>query len=361
MKRAAIFFDRDNTLIASDGYLGDPNKVVLIDGAADAVAKCRQYGFKVVIVSNQSGVARGMFAEADVQAVNTRMEELLRGKNANAIVDLHEYCPFHPEASVEQYRQDSDLRKPKPGMLLKAADTLKLDLTRSWLVGDALRDIEAGKAAGCHTILFTAPGLPASPEASKASDVQPDFTADSLKQAMDIIAREVFIKAAPRPTATAPIASPEPAAGLAVPTASAAAPAAPPSSPASAETGRIAAIAPVPAGKQSTPESAQPKPDAGATATIASAPRSPVVANQPCSQTEKLLEQILAELKQHREAPEGVFSISKLMAGAVQAVALATLLLAYFNRSDAGVQAILLFAIALQTLTIALLIMARQK
>ena len=349
MKRAAVFFDRDNTLIASDGYLGDPNKVVLIDGAAEAVAKCRQYGFKVVTVSNQSGVARGMFTEADVQAVNTRMEELLRGKNPNALIDLHEYCPFHPEATVEPYRQDSDLRKPRPGMLLKAAETLKLDLARCWLIGDALRDIEAGKSAGCRTILFTAPGLPASPEAFKASDVQPEFTADSLKQAMDIIAREVFIKAAPKPPAGVPMAG--------TPSVSSPAPGTPGESRGEGPGDAGTAISP---SKANAPEHRPHNRDAGTTIAAGIAP-SPAVAVRPASRTDQLLEQILAELKQHRQGPAGDFSISKLLAGAVQAVALATLLLAYVNRADAGVQAILLFAIALQLLTIALLIMARQK
>ncbi|MGA2500572.1 MAG: HAD family hydrolase [Tepidisphaeraceae bacterium] len=353
MKRAAVFFDRDNTLIASDGYLGDPNKVVLIDGAAEAVAKCRQYGFKIVVVSNQSGVARGMFTEADVQAVNTRLEELLRGKNANAIIDRHEYCPCHPEATIEQYRQESDLRKPRPGMLLKAAEALKLDLSRCWLIGDALRDIEAGKAAGCRTILFTAPGLPASPEASKASDVQPEFTADSLKQAIDIIAREVFIKAVPKPAnnvppAGSPVAASASGAAPPVSTPSLGAPTALPPSPGSPEKGQSED----PAAKPCLPQPAGP---------VASISPSSAAAIQPASRTDKLLEQILAELKRHREAPLGDFSISKLLAGAVQSVALATLLLAFFNRTAPDVQAILLFAIALQTLTIALLIMSRQR
>ncbi|MFI5377863.1 MAG: D-glycero-alpha-D-manno-heptose-1,7-bisphosphate 7-phosphatase [Tepidisphaerales bacterium] len=354
MKRVAVFFDRDNTLIASDGYLGDPEKVVLTDGAADAVAKARQYGFKVVTVSNQSGVARGMFTEADVQAVNTRMEELLRGKNQNAIIDRHEYCPFHPEAAVEQYRQDSDLRKPKPGMLLKAAAELKLDLTRCWLIGDALRDIEAGKAAGCRTILFTAPGLPASPETSKPSDVQPEFTADSLKQALDIIAREVFIKAAPKPAAGAPSSGASSASSRSPGTSRAstsalAAPAALPPSPGTPGEGR-SGEGPV-AGPHSPPPADSD----------ADLPPMPTVAAQPASRTEKLLEQILLELKQHREAPQGEFSITNILTYAVQSVALATLLLAYVNRTAPGVQTYLLFAIALQTLTIALLIMSRQK
>ena len=146
MKRPAVFFDRDNTLIANDGYLGDASQVQLITGAADAVAKVRELGYATVIVSNQSGVARGLFDETAVRAVDARMAELLLAQNPAAIIDRHEYCPFHPQAVVDQYRQDSPLRKPKPGMLLTAAAAMGLDLSRSWLIGDAPRDSHTGSA-----------------------------------------------------------------------------------------------------------------------------------------------------------------------------------------------------------------------
>src|SRR5215471_10199215 len=100
MKRPAIFFDRDNTLIVSDGYLGDPDKVVLMDGAADAVARARSMGFSTIVVSNQSGVARGMFGEDDVDAVNRRIDQMLKMASSSAVIDRHEFCPFHPEATV---------------------------------------------------------------------------------------------------------------------------------------------------------------------------------------------------------------------------------------------------------------------
>ena len=169
MKRPAVFFDRDNTLIANDGYLGDASQVKLIAGAADAVARVRALGYATVIISNQSGVARGLFNEAAVQAVDARMADLLLAQNPAAIIDRHEFCPYHPQAVVEQYRKDSPLRKPEPGMLLAAADAMALDLSNSWLIGDAPRDITAGKAAGCRTILFSEPDLPPSP-AAKGKD-----------------------------------------------------------------------------------------------------------------------------------------------------------------------------------------------
>src|SRR5258707_11762574 len=145
MKRADVFFDRDNTLMACDGYLGNPSEVVLVEGAADAVARARALGYATVVVSNQSGVARGMFDETAVRAVNARLDELLQAANPGAIIDRHEFCPFHPEGTVEAFRQESPLRKPKPGMILAAAEAMALDLARSWGVGDAGRDIEAGQ------------------------------------------------------------------------------------------------------------------------------------------------------------------------------------------------------------------------
>jgi len=188
--KPAVFFDRDNTLILSDGYLGDPAGVVLIAGAADAIAHLRKLGFAVVVFSNQSGVARGLFGEDAVIAVNQRMDQLLREQNPGAIVDRHEFCPFLPDAVVEKYRRDSDLRKPKPGMIHRAAAALELDLSRSWVIGDAPRDIEAGAAAGCRTILVNDATLPPSPAALASSAVRPDATVSSLAQAIDVIQRQ---------------------------------------------------------------------------------------------------------------------------------------------------------------------------
>src|SRR4051812_39669225 len=187
MRRRAVFFDRDNTLIVGNEYLGDPDKVVLMPGAADAVARARAMGFAVVIVSNQSGVARGMFDEDAVRAVNRRLDELLKAENSAALIDCHEFCPFHPEGTVERYRNESPLRKPKPGMILAAAERLALDLRGSWLIGDAPRDVEAGHAAGCRTILFQPEGVAPSPAAQQAWRVQPEFVVTTLEEAMDYV------------------------------------------------------------------------------------------------------------------------------------------------------------------------------
>jgi D-glycero-D-manno-heptose 1,7-bisphosphate phosphatase len=303
MKRPAVFFDRDNTLIANDGYLGDPEKVVLVEGAADAVARARALGFATVVVSNQSGVARGLFDEAAVQAVNRRMDQMLLRENAAAVIDRHEFCPYHPEATIDKYRQDSTLRKPRPGMIMSAADRLALDLKRSWVIGDAPRDVEAGKAAGCHTILLHLPGVAESPAASEKLASEPDYHAANLKEAMDFI-----------------------------------------------ENNRIA------------PDE-QPQRSPQAMASPAPLRTSPALANEePASRLERLAEQILEELRTiNRNDHYSDFSVSKLMAGIVQVLALASLLLSYLNRSSPSFPSYMLTTIFLQTLTISLLIMGRQR
>ena len=187
MKKPAIFFDRDNTLIANDGYLGDPAQVKLIRGAAAAVARARAMGFAVVTFSNQSGVARGLFSEEAVERVNEKMQELLKRENTQAKIDRNEFCPFHPEAVIEKYRKESDLRKPKPGMIFLAAEQMDLDLSASWVIGDAPRDIDAGHAAGCRTILIRDLSLSASPAAEEPGAIEPDEIVGSLSEAMDII------------------------------------------------------------------------------------------------------------------------------------------------------------------------------
>jgi D-glycero-D-manno-heptose 1,7-bisphosphate phosphatase len=187
--RPCIFFDRDNTLIATAGYLGSVADLRLIDGAAEAVARARDLGFAVVVASNQSGVARGLYTETEVQAVNRALDEMLLAAHPAAQIDRHAYCPYHPDAVVPRYRLDSELRKPRPGMLLRAAAELGLDLGQSWMIGDAPRDIEAGRAAGCRTVLLRLPGLERSPAAEEQSLVRPDQIVASLSEALDFVER----------------------------------------------------------------------------------------------------------------------------------------------------------------------------
>jgi D-glycero-D-manno-heptose 1,7-bisphosphate phosphatase len=153
-RRPAVFVDRDNTLIHDPGYLRDPEQVKLLPGSADAIRRLRIAGWPIIVVSNQSGVARGYLTEKDVAAIHERMIGLLESEGSG--VDAIYYCPYldGAEAICPEYRKDSDLRKPKPGMLLLAAREHGLDLARSWMIGDGERDVQAGKSAGCRTILL---------------------------------------------------------------------------------------------------------------------------------------------------------------------------------------------------------------
>lgn len=152
MSAPAVFLDRDGTIIEDAGYLDDTSGVCLLPGAAEAIRRFRKAGYRVVVVSNQSGVARGLFDEDTLARVHARVVEALEGQGAT--LDGAYYCPYldGPEAKVAAYRRDSELRKPKPGMLLQAARELDIDLKRSWMIGDSSSDVEAGRRAGCRTI-----------------------------------------------------------------------------------------------------------------------------------------------------------------------------------------------------------------
>jgi len=335
MRRPAVFFDRDNTLIVGNDYLGEPAKVHLVAGAAAAVAKCRAMGFATVVVSNQSGVARGMFNEDAVKACNARMDELLLEHNRAAVIDRHEYCPFHPDAKVEAYRQDSFLRKPKPGMILAAADAMALDLVRSWVIGDAPRDVAAGKAAGCRTVLIIDPSLAPSPAALEASSVKADYTVTTLIEAIEVVAKQTHKTNQPMPAqpAAAPEKAPEAPRSVAVST------------------------------KPQPLHQPAPSPKADSIPVKREHPPAAPTLHVDLSRLEVVSQQILVELKKANEARHDDFSISKLVAGIMQVLALAALMLAYFlYRSDVNsLHSCLLVALFLQVFTVALLIMSRQK
>ena len=146
----AVFLDRDNTLIANDGDLGDPDAVVLLEGVSEGIQRLDQAGYRLVVITNQGGVARGRYGEADVDAVHRRMQALLPPPPELSFY----YCPFHPKGTVPEYTREHPWRKPAPGMLLEAADREQLDLKASWMIGDQPRDAEAGLAAGCRAILL---------------------------------------------------------------------------------------------------------------------------------------------------------------------------------------------------------------
>lgn len=179
----AIFLDRDNTIIDDPGYINDPGQVKLLPGAVETLSQLRSMGYMLVIISNQSGVARGIVTEEVLGLIHQRLKELL-GKE-NVFLDGIYYCPFHPDGVVPEYTKQSDCRKPAPGMILRAASQLGIELNQSWMVGDSYRDVAAGKSSGCKTILINCPARPA---IKSAGDPEPDRQAVNIKEAGNIIA-----------------------------------------------------------------------------------------------------------------------------------------------------------------------------
>ncbi|MAD78512.1 MAG: hypothetical protein CMJ51_03975 [Planctomycetaceae bacterium] len=175
-----IFLDRDNTLIANDGDLGDPTRVSLLEGVPEGLLRLREAGYRLVVVTNQGGVARGRYGEEDVDKVHREIAGLLdQAAGRRGLIDRFYYCPYHPEAILPEYRREHPWRKPRPGMLLQAARDLALDLSASWMIGDQPRDIEAGRAAGCRTVLVG--------DAEGDTQIQPTAAATDFTEAVDLV------------------------------------------------------------------------------------------------------------------------------------------------------------------------------
>jgi D-glycero-D-manno-heptose 1,7-bisphosphate phosphatase len=149
--RPAVFLDRDGTINIDAGYIKRMERFELYPFAIDAIRLFNQAGYLVVILTNQIGVAQGMYGEDFVAAVADHLAE--RAASGGGRIDGHYYCPHSPDAAVPQYRVDCDCRKPKPGMVLQAASELAIDLRRSVVIGDRWRDIAVAKAVGCRGIL----------------------------------------------------------------------------------------------------------------------------------------------------------------------------------------------------------------
>jgi D-glycero-D-manno-heptose 1,7-bisphosphate phosphatase len=180
MKRA-VFLDRDGTLIQDRGYICDFSQVGFFPFAASAVRALNRAGYLVIVASNQSAVARGICSEEQVLELHRRLQAHFKRRGAAIAAFYH--CPFMAEGTVEAYRGHSPLRKPEPGMLLRAATDFDLDLDRCFMVGDKADDIEAGKRAGCRTILVRTGKGGESETSLAAGGLAPDRIVDDLAAA----------------------------------------------------------------------------------------------------------------------------------------------------------------------------------
>jgi D-glycero-D-manno-heptose 1,7-bisphosphate phosphatase len=164
----AVFLDRDGTINVERDYLHRSEDFAFIPGAPAAIRLLREAGYRIVVVTNQSGIARGYYDEAALHRLHRHMDELLAREGA--AVDAWYHCPHHPDGAVDRYRAVCDCRKPLPGMLLQAAADLQIELSASYIIGDKLADVEAGLAAGCRPVLVKT-GYGTAEEARVGSDV----------------------------------------------------------------------------------------------------------------------------------------------------------------------------------------------
>jgi len=164
----AIFLDRDGTINIDHGYVHEIDNFEFIDGVIDAMRELKAMGYALVLVTNQSGIARGLYNEAQFEMLTEWMDWSLADRDVD--FDGIYYCPHHPEASVEEYRQECDCRKPQPGMLISARDFLHIDMAASYIVGDKMEDMQAGAAANVGTKVLVRTGKPVTPEAEKSAD-----------------------------------------------------------------------------------------------------------------------------------------------------------------------------------------------
>jgi D-glycero-D-manno-heptose 1,7-bisphosphate phosphatase len=309
MPNKAIFLDRDDTLIEDPGYINHPDQVKLLNGAARALVELKKMGYKLVVASNQSAVARGIVTETVLNEIHDRLSQLLAEKGA--FLDRIYYCPYHPDGVVAKYRKESDSRKPNPGMLLAAASEMDIDLGQSWFIGNSPCDIEAGLRAGCKTILIKRSQVNRRPG---PGEPVPDYNSVNIKEAVNIIKK---YHRSPREPDNQSRQNP--------------APQAPPVT-------------------QITEQPPPPEPNHPDVL--------PAERHSPPQTTEELLSNILEQLKTMRRASMfGEFSATRLMAGIVQIIALLCLLVSVWllldpNRKDNSVLVALGFAMLLQLMSL---------
>lgn len=181
-KKKAVFLDRDGTIVAHEPYLSSPDQLKLLPNAVQGIRLFREYGYLIIIVTNQSGVARGFFDEERLMLIHKRLMDML--EEEGVVIDGIYYCPHHTEGIIEQYKINCDCRKPSPGMLLDAARKYHIDLTQSLMIGDSEADMLAGRNAGCKCVLIRNSHID---ETSTATMIGTDYMVKDLLEAAKLI------------------------------------------------------------------------------------------------------------------------------------------------------------------------------
>ncbi len=186
-KKKFVFLDRDGTINADKGYIGDPAQIEILPKAAEAIKRLNDAGCRVFGVSNQSGVARGYYSTKNVEAVNKKVIELVA--RAGGVIEEIFYCPHHPEGKIEKYSLKCDCRKPAAGMIRQAEDKYGLKkVSRAAVIGDKTTDIGLGHSIGAKTVLVaTGYGVEERKKIETGSLAPPDFYAADLSEAADYI------------------------------------------------------------------------------------------------------------------------------------------------------------------------------
>lgn len=151
MKRRALFLDRDGTLVHAVHFPRYPEQLRIYDGIHPELLALQTMGFRLIVITNQSGIAKGYLTEEDLQRMHIYLSQQLMKEHI--YLDAIYYCPHHPDGIIPDLAITCNCRKPQPGLLLRAQAELDIDLAQSWLIGDILDDVEAGNRAGCHTVL----------------------------------------------------------------------------------------------------------------------------------------------------------------------------------------------------------------
>ncbi|PKH22827.1 D-glycero-beta-D-manno-heptose-1,7-bisphosphate 7-phosphatase [Enterobacterales bacterium CwR94] len=176
----AIFLDRDGTINVDHGYVHEIDNFQFIDGVIEALCELKQMGYALILVTNQSGIARGMFTEEQFMTLTEWMDWSLADRGVD--LDGIYFCPHHPEGQIEAYRQHCECRKPQPGMLLEAAAYLNIDLAASYMVGDKKEDMQAAIAAGVGHKILVKTGKPVTAEGENLADEVIERLADLPKR-----------------------------------------------------------------------------------------------------------------------------------------------------------------------------------
>jgi len=188
-KNKAVFLDRDGTINEEVGHMDSLDKLRILAPSFEAVRLINQSGMKAVVITNQSGVAKGLFDEELVRQANARIQSLLRERGAH--IDRFYYCPHHPTEGQGRYLQVCDCRKPGAGMLIRAAKQMNIDLGRSYMIGDMVKDMEAARRAGAKAVLVrTGHGGKALSDEQTLADVPPDYIARDLLDAVGWIMKD---------------------------------------------------------------------------------------------------------------------------------------------------------------------------